>query len=140
MFGIFRRKRLPAPQPNRRRQWDDAPEGEVETLLKIKQLCSLARTSLERRFEARNEGPTSNSRAVSMEMYRYQHYFGEAFRLSGTITDPYYHDTALHFLIGVALTAQDEHYAKLLFQTIEVNRIRRAVVSEYPQLDARIDR
>lgn len=61
----------------------------------------------------------------------------ESIALAQQITDEFYRDSALHFLINLLMVAREEKLAKDLYKVIEVDLIREAILKDHPQLAAK---
>jgi hypothetical protein len=137
ILGMFRgfKTRLTAalPKPRAQQRGNVAPEGEVETLLKVKQLCALAKMSAERMAEWFANG-APNHQMLMDETRQYRFHLKRGFDLARAISDRYYHDYALRFLIDVTMMARDEEYAKLLFRAVESHMTRKAILKDHPSL------
>lgn len=111
---------------------DDAPPGEVEKLLKIKNLCWIATMSAESYVEM-----SAEDQADEFGQYEYGRYrtnLSEAIALARQITDEFYRDSALHYLINLLMVAKEEKLAKDLYKVIEVDVVQEAILKDHPQL------
>jgi hypothetical protein len=71
------------------------------------------------------------------EYARYRKYLSESIALAQQITDEFYRDSALHFLINLLMVAREEKLAKDLYKVIEVDIIQEAILKDHPQLAAK---
>lgn len=130
MFGWFKKEAPKAPEPIA----GDDPPGEADKVMKIKNLCWMASMSGE---SIKGLSPDELKEEFNAyENNRYQIMLLEATNLARELTDTFYRDSALHFLIGAVMSAGDEVQAKKLFQIIEVDIIQDAVLKQYPRLAA----
>jgi hypothetical protein len=130
MFGWEKKsdKALPAAPT------DEFP-GEAEKVVKIKNLCWLAKGSAES-INGLSEADLKDE-FNEYELTRYRKLLFEATNLARELRDEFYRDAALHLLIGLLMTAGDEAQAKKLYSVIEVDTIQDAVLKEYPRLGAK---
>lgn len=109
--------------------------GEAEKVMQIKNLCWIGKMSAEsiiglsdaERKEEFNE----------YEVNRYNKMLLEATNLARELRDEFYRDSALHFIIGLLMTAGDEAQAKKLYSVVQVDIIQDAILKDYPRLGAK---
>jgi hypothetical protein len=109
--------------------------GEAEKVLKIKNLCWIAKMSAETYVEMSED--ERREEFGQYEYNRYRRFLSEAIELARELRDVFYRDSALHFLIGLLMVAKEEKLAKELFKIIEVDIIQEAILKDFPKLAAR---
>src|SRR5689334_2659128 len=92
---------------------DDAPPGENEKLLKVKNLCWIAKMSAGTYVEMSEEEQADEF--GQYEYKRYRQFMSEAIELAREITDEFYRDAALHQLINLLMVAKEYDLAKKLY-------------------------
>src|SRR5436305_1907106 len=91
----------PPPPPTA----DDAPAGEAEKVMKVKNLCWIAKMSAESYFEM--SAAEQADEWGQSEYARYRKFQSEAIELAREITDEFYRDAALHQLINLLMVAKE---------------------------------
>ncbi|QND70821.1 hypothetical protein [Tardiphaga robiniae] len=129
---MFWKKNEPPPPPP---VVNDEPPGEVEKLLKIKNICWIAEMSAESYGEMSPEQQADEF--GQYEYARYRQFQSEAISLAREMRDEFYRDSALHFLINLLMVAKEYELAKKLFNVVEVDIIQDAILKEYPALGAK---
>jgi hypothetical protein len=121
---------------------DKAPEppveefpGEAEKVLKVKNLCWIAKMSAEAYGEM---SPEERSEEFGLYEYtRYRKFLSEAITLARELRDEFYRDSALHFIVNLLMVAKEYGLAKKLYQVIEVDIIQVSILKDHPQLAAK---
>ena len=72
-----------------------------------------------------------------MSSDRYRRHLSTATNLTRELTDEFFRDAAIHFLIRPLVAAGDEAQARLLFLAIKDDTIQNAVLKEFPRLGAK---
>jgi len=132
MLGWFKKHR---PAPSVEPKVSDDPPGEAEKLAKIKHICWMAKMSAESIAGLPEEALKEEFNAYELE--RYQRFLLQATNLAREITDSFYRDAALHFLIDLLMVAGDEAQAKKLYVILEIDMIQEKVREAYPRLAAK---
>jgi hypothetical protein len=130
-----RRTELPSKNPA-----DDEPPGEAEKLLKIKTFCTMATGSAEQIAGMSEEELLQDEDEFSINRYeieRYRKLLSEAINLARELTDEFYRNVAIHFLIRPLVAAGNEAQARKLFLALKVDAIQNAVLKEFPRLGAK---
>jgi hypothetical protein len=109
--------------------------GEAEKVLKIKNLCWIAKMSAESYVEMSEAD--RREEFGEYEYNRYRTFLSKAINLARELRDTFYRDAALHQLILLLMVAEEEKLAKELFKVIEVDVIQDAILREHPRLGAK---
>jgi homoserine trans-succinylase len=128
---FWNKKEQAVPEPTR----DEHP-GEVEKVVKIKNLCWIAKVHAEAYVEM-SEEQRSDKLFGQYKYARYRKFMSEAISLARELRDEFYRDAALHQLIDLLMVAKEENLAKDLFKVIEVDVIQDAILKDHPQLAAK---
>ncbi len=127
MFDWFKKKAVSVKEKS-----DQDPPGEAEKVLKIKMLCEMGKWS------AANLGDSSlDDEMLNYERGVYQKRKEAALELARELTDEFYRDSALHFIIDLCMVGKELDDAKKLLNVIEVDFIKEKILEAYPQLGAK---
>src|SRR4051812_44314854 len=129
MFG-FGKKPAPSNRPVATSATDDAPPGEVEKVIKIKQLTWMAKMSADSLAEV--PADEHNDEFLDYERKRYHDLRQQSLRLAREITDIFYRDSALVFIIEMLMVAKEEDVAKKLFDVMEMELAIDSVKKTFP--------
>ena len=124
---------------------DEPPPGEAEKLLTIKAFCTMATGSAEQIAGISEEELLRDKDQFSVnrreihryEFDRYRRHLSTATNLARELTDEFFRDAAIHFLIRPLVAAGDEAQARMLFSAIMNDTIQNAVLKEFPRLGAK---
>ena len=133
MFGW--KKKAPATTPIKTE--DDAPPGEAEKVMQVKQLCWIAGMSAPYGNPASDEYETFAA-APDQQDYerdRYNKFRAKALRVADTLTDEFFRSGAINFIIDASMKAGDEDDARALLKQVKVDFIREKIVASYPRLN-----
>jgi hypothetical protein len=72
--------------------------------------------------------------ALQYERGRYEKTKDAALDIARGLTDEFYRDASLHFIIDLCMTANERQEAKRLFSVIETELIRKKILEEHPAL------
>lgn len=115
----------------------DQFRGEAEKVLKIKTLCLIAKVS------AKSYGymsPEEQAQEFGQYEYsRYRNFLSDAIGLADELSDEFYRNSALHFILNLLMVAKEYVLAKKLYQVIKVDIIQKAILKDHPQLASRDD-
>ena len=127
MFGWWKK-----PVPVQEEESDQGPPDEAEKVLKIKMLCETGKWS------AANLGDSSlDDETLNYEQGVYQKRKEAALELARELTDEFYRDSALYFIIELCMAGNELDDAKRLLNVIEVDFMKEKILEAYPRLRAK---
>ncbi len=136
-FGS-RRRMWPMPWFSKRKQkdlWeqddDKVPVGDIETAHQIRDICGSAASSAEKLARLVNRPSDKNKK---FEAERYEGAKKRALKLAEQITDELLRDTAVRQIVNLCMHANDVETATVVFDAIQVKKIREEMLNEHPSL------
>ena len=130
LFGLRNTPKLKKRTPHA----SEAPPGEAEKVVRVRDLCERAKVSATNIIRLSGADDASEERDQS-ERDRYFKLTLEATNIARSIKHDFYRDAALSFLIDLLMAAGDHAQAKKLFHAIEYEMVYDALVKDHPALD-----